>query len=112
MMYDGSGLSRKNLISPFATVTLLRYMARHKYFDSCFTLLPISGVDGTLRNRMRATTAEGSVHAKTGYVGQVRNLSGYVISADDEMFMFSILVNHYAIATPAINLLQDRICER
>jgi D-alanyl-D-alanine carboxypeptidase len=39
-------------------------------------------------------------------------LSGYARSTDDEMFLFSILLNHYTLPTPAINLLQDRICEQ
>jgi D-alanyl-D-alanine carboxypeptidase len=43
-------------------------------------------------------------------VGYARNLSGYVYSQDGERFIFSILVNNYTVPTPAINLLQDRIC--
>jgi D-alanyl-D-alanine carboxypeptidase/D-alanyl-D-alanine-endopeptidase (penicillin-binding protein 4) len=59
---------------------------------------------------MKDSPAEGKIRAKTGYVGHVRNLSGYVNAADGEKFLFSILVNNYLIPTPAINLLQDRIC--
>ena len=59
---------------------------------------------------MIETPAQGNVYAKTGYVGHVRNLSGYAKSKDGEMFIFSILVNNYLIPTSAINLLQDRIC--
>jgi len=67
-------------------------------------------VDGSLRRRMKDTAAQGKVQAKTGFVGHVRNLSGYAESADGEMFLFSILVNNYLVPTPSINLLQDRIC--
>jgi serine-type D-Ala-D-Ala carboxypeptidase/endopeptidase (penicillin-binding protein 4) len=109
-MQDGSGLARKNLISPYGTASLLRYMSNHRYADYFFDSLPIGGVDGTLRSRMKGMSAVGKVHAKTGYVGYARNLSGYVDSQDDERFIFSILVNNYTIPTPAINLLQDRIC--
>jgi len=109
-MQDGSGLARKNLISPFSTALLLKYMASHRYADYFFDSLPIGGVDGTLKYRMKGTSAIGKVHAKTGYVGYARNLSGYVDTHDGERFVFSVLVNNYTVPTPAINLLQDRIC--
>ena len=53
---EGSGLSRDNLTTPHATVTLLRYMSRHKCAQAYLEALPIAGVDGTLRNRMKGTT--------------------------------------------------------
>ena len=110
LMHDGSGLSRINLISPNSVGLLLRYMAKHKYFPYFYESLPIAGIDGTLRRRMNSSSAENNVRAKTGYVGHVRNLSGYVESEGGERFLFSILVNNYLHPTPAINLLQDRIC--
>jgi len=110
LMHDGSGLSRVNLISPNTVYLLLRYMCKSDNFLYLFDSLPIGGIDGTLRRRMVDTPAQGKVHAKTGYVGHVRNLSGYARSADNETFIFSILVNNYLIPTSAINLLQDRIC--
>lgn len=93
--YDGSGLSRHNLISASATVQLYTYMSRHKYFKAFYDTLPIAGVDGTLRNRMRGTSAAaGNVHAKTGTINQVATLSGYVTTAAGERLVFSILVNN------------------
>lgn len=107
---DGSGLSRKNMIAPVATVTLLRFMFRQPEFNAFYRSLPIAGVDGTLKNRMRGTAAEGNVHAKTGYVRHVRSLSGYVHDASDNPWVFSIMVNNYAVPTRYINNLQDKIC--
>jgi len=108
-MHDGSGLSRFNLISPFTVSLLLRYMSKQDYFSYFYDSLPIAGVDGTLRNRMTGSPAVGFVRAKTGYVGHVRCLSGYVESAEGENFLFSILVNNYLHPTPSVNILQDRI---
>jgi len=110
IMVDGSGLSRGNLLTPNAVSTLLRYMAHHPYFTYFYESLPVTGIDGTLSNRMKNTFAEKKVHAKTGFVGHVRNLSGYVCSRDDEYFLFSMLVNNYSVPTSLINLLQDKIC--
>jgi len=108
-MKDGSGLSRFNLISPHSVSLLLRYMSKHDYYPYFYDSLPIAGIDGTLKNRMKKSQAEGYLRAKTGTVGHVRNLSGYVESRSGEKFLFSFLVNNYLLPTPSINNLQDRI---
>jgi D-alanyl-D-alanine carboxypeptidase/D-alanyl-D-alanine-endopeptidase (penicillin-binding protein 4) len=68
---DGSGLSRNDLISANSTIQLLTFMSKHKYFSQFREALPIAGVDGTLRTRMRGTPAEGNVRAKTGSLSSV-----------------------------------------
>jgi PBP4 family serine-type D-alanyl-D-alanine carboxypeptidase len=108
---DGSGLSRRDLVSPETWVAILAYMWTSPRRDAFVNALPIAGVDGTLRSRMKGTAAEGKVHAKTGYVGKARNLSGYVTAKDGETYAFSLLMNHYNGETSAINEIQDNICE-
>ena len=112
LMYDGSGLSRLNMITPSHVVKLLRFMRKHAYGDYFCKSLPIAGVDGTIKNRMQQTAAEGNVRAKTGYVGHVRALSGYVTTADNEELAFSIIANNYSVPTSMANLIQDLVCER
>src|ERR1051325_9784292 len=73
---DGSGLSRNDLISAHTTVQLLTFMSKHKYFAQFRDALPIAGVDGTLRTRMRGTPAEGNLRANTGSLRSVASLSG------------------------------------
>src|SRR5581483_6748801 len=63
---EGSGLSRNNLTTANATVALLTFMARQRAANDFFAALPIAGVDGTLRRRMKDTPGEKNVHAKTG----------------------------------------------
>ena len=63
---EGSGLSRNNLATPNATVTLLRFMSRHKDAQVYLDALPTAGVDGTLAGRMTGTPAAGNARAKTG----------------------------------------------
>jgi D-alanyl-D-alanine carboxypeptidase/D-alanyl-D-alanine-endopeptidase (penicillin-binding protein 4) len=92
---DGSGLSRNDMIMADATVQLLVYMSKHKYFDQFREALPIAGVDGTLRTRMRGTPAEGNVRAKTGSLSSVASLSGYVTTAAGEHLVFSMMLNNY-----------------
>ena len=92
---DGSGLSRNDLISANTTVQLLTFMSKHKYFAQFRDALPIAGVDGTLRTRMKGTPAEGNLRAKTGSLSSVASLSGYVTTAAGEHLAFSMMLNNY-----------------
>lgn len=95
VLSDGSGLSRNDMISVESNVQLLTYMSRHKYATVWRDALPIAGVDGTLRNRMRGTVAENNLRAKTGSLASAISLSGYVTSAAGENLVFSIIVNNF-----------------
>lgn len=92
---EGSGLSRNNLTTPNATLKLLEYMSRHKCAAAYLAALPIAGVDGTLRNRMKGTPAAGNVRAKTGSLRWASSLSGYVTTAAGEHLAFSLMLNRY-----------------
>jgi D-alanyl-D-alanine carboxypeptidase/D-alanyl-D-alanine-endopeptidase (penicillin-binding protein 4) len=92
---EGSGLSRNNLTTPNATIALLEYMNHHKCADVYLNAMPIAGVDGTLRNRMKGTPAAGNVHAKTGTLRWANSLSGHVKTAAGERLVFSIMLNRY-----------------
>jgi serine-type D-Ala-D-Ala carboxypeptidase/endopeptidase (penicillin-binding protein 4) len=90
---EGSGLSRNNLTTPNATIALLQYMSRHKCAEVYLNSLPIAGVDGTLRGRMKGTAAAGNVRAKTGTLRWANSLSGHVATATGERLLFSIMLN-------------------
>ena len=96
---DGSGLSRNDMITANATVQLLTFMSKHRYFAQFRDALPIAGVDGTLRTRMRGTPAEGNLRAKTGSLSSVASLSGYVTTAAGEHLVFSMMLNNYPDAS-------------
>ena len=108
-MVDGSGLSRLNLVTPMHISVLLRAMRNDEAF---YQSLPVAGIDGTIKGRMKGTSAEGNVHAKTGYIGRARALSGYVSTEDGEELSFVLLVNNYIVPTAEANRIQDWICER
>jgi D-alanyl-D-alanine carboxypeptidase/D-alanyl-D-alanine-endopeptidase (penicillin-binding protein 4) len=92
---EGSGLSRDNLTTPNATVGLLEYMSRHRCGEIYKSSLPVAGVDGTLRNRMKGTAAAGNVRAKTGTLRWANSLAGYVTSAAGDRLAFCIMLNRY-----------------
>jgi D-alanyl-D-alanine carboxypeptidase/D-alanyl-D-alanine-endopeptidase (penicillin-binding protein 4) len=97
---EGSGLSRNNLTTPDATVRLLEFMSRHRWAEAYRDALPIAGVDGTLRSRMKDTPAAGNVRAKTGTLRWANSLSGYVTTAAGERLAFSIMLNRYSNPDP------------
>ena len=92
---EGSGLSRNNLTTPNATIALLQFMSHHKCAEAYLNALPIAGVDGTLRNRMKGTAAANNVRAKTGTLRWANSLSGHVTTAAGERLLFSIMLNRY-----------------
>ena len=96
---DGSGLSRSDMIMADATVQLLTFMTKHRYFAQFRDALPIAGVDGTLRNRMKGTPAERNLRAKTGTLSSVASLGGYVTTAGGERLVFSMMLNNYPDAS-------------
>jgi D-alanyl-D-alanine carboxypeptidase/D-alanyl-D-alanine-endopeptidase (penicillin-binding protein 4) len=109
---DGSGLSRYDYISPRTVVRILDAMRRSPHFAVYYDALPIAGVDGTIRNRMKGTPAEGNVHAKTGSVALARSLSGYVTTADHHMLIFSFLANNWTVPVSSVERVQDAIAAR
>ncbi|MCX6358944.1 MAG: D-alanyl-D-alanine carboxypeptidase/D-alanyl-D-alanine-endopeptidase [Armatimonadetes bacterium] len=108
-MFDGSGLSRQDLVTPRAIVTLLGHMRAAPAASAFVDSLPIAGVDGSLRNRMKGTPAQANCHAKTGYVMHASSLSGYVNAADGEPLVFSILMNHHNARNAQAMAVQDEI---
>ncbi|HEV2691699.1 MAG TPA: D-alanyl-D-alanine carboxypeptidase/D-alanyl-D-alanine-endopeptidase [Verrucomicrobiae bacterium] len=92
---EGSGLSRNNLTTANASVALLQFMFRGKESEDYQAALPIAGVDGTLRRRMKNTAAYENVHAKTGTLHWVNSLSGFVTTAAGEKLVFSLMLNRY-----------------
>ncbi len=95
VLEEGAGLSRKNLVTPDAIVQLLVHMDRQPEAAAFRSLLPVAGVDGTLRQRLAGGAAQGNLRAKTGTLRNTHALSGYVTSAGGERLAFAILRNNY-----------------
>jgi D-alanyl-D-alanine carboxypeptidase/D-alanyl-D-alanine-endopeptidase (penicillin-binding protein 4) len=91
---DGSGLSRHDLVTPRAIVTLLKYAQGQTWFAPYYASLPVAGIDGSLQERMKGTVAAGRIHAKTGSVEHVRTLSGFAETPSGRRLIFSFLSNN------------------
>ena len=110
-LVDGSGLSRKNLVTPAMTMKLLRYMALHpdtSIRESFLNSLAVGGKDGTLEYRFTGNAAGfGRVRAKTGSLGNVSSLAGYVTLEDGSMLAFVIFANHFQGRHSPIHTIQE-----
>jgi serine-type D-Ala-D-Ala carboxypeptidase/endopeptidase (penicillin-binding protein 4) len=95
VFYDGSGLSRENLVTPDAVVRLLTYASHQPWGVLYEDTLPVAGIDGSLSERFKLGQAQGRVHAKTGSLGHVNALSGYATTVKGEKVVFSIMVNNH-----------------
>ena len=94
---DGSGLSRGNAVSPRTIGRLLVRAEREPWFDALYGSLPLAGVSGTLKKRMRGTAAAGRCRAKTGTLIGVSALAGYCRSRSGHRIAFAILMNRVSI---------------
>lgn len=90
---DGSGLSRKNRVSPAALVAVLQYMHGRSDAKAFRESLAVWGRSGTLSKRSNKSVLAGRVFAKTGYIRGVRSLSGYIQTKRGNWIGFSILMN-------------------
>jgi D-alanyl-D-alanine carboxypeptidase/D-alanyl-D-alanine-endopeptidase (penicillin-binding protein 4) len=99
---DGSGLSPENLVSPWAFTQLLRAIRNHPHYPAFAAGLPVAGGVGSLRTRFAGTPLAGRVRAKTGSIGQVNTLSGYIDRPDGTWLTFSVQVNHHTATNKAV----------
>lgn len=107
---DGSGLSLYNYTTPRILVSVLRYAyLRNNIYLHLYPALPVAGIDGTLRQRMRRGPALNNVHAKTGTVTGVSTLAGYLTSAEGHLLCFAIM-NQGIVHTANAHRFQDRVC--
>lgn len=112
-MADGSGLSRKNYVSPRAMTRLLTHMwsdapsdRSRAFYDS----LPMGGREGTLEYRYGGgAAATGEVRAKTGTLTGASALSGYVNTTNGTPVAFVIFCNHHLAETEEVRAAQDAI---
>ena len=107
---DGSGVSRYNLVTASALTNLLTYMFNNfAMMPEYLASLPIAGVDGTLKRRMKDMSARGILRAKTGTMRGVSTLAGYTMTADGEILAFAVLMSNFKGSANLRRRLQDKI---
>jgi D-alanyl-D-alanine carboxypeptidase/D-alanyl-D-alanine-endopeptidase (penicillin-binding protein 4) len=90
---DGSGLSEADSLTPRAMVQLLSLAQQASWRSVFHASLPVAGESELLERRMRATPAQGNLHAKTGTTNTVIALAGYVTAQNGEVLAFDFMYN-------------------
>lgn len=107
---DGSGLSRYNLFTPAAFVSILDSMRISFGMERLKEIFP-TGDSGTLKHYY--VSDNGNIYAKTGSMSGVMALSGYLYAPNNRLLIFSVMINNYngkaVVARRAIERFLKRI---
>jgi D-alanyl-D-alanine carboxypeptidase/D-alanyl-D-alanine-endopeptidase (penicillin-binding protein 4) len=110
--YDGSGLSRENLVTPHAIVQLLRYSSVQPWGADYKSTLHIAGLDGTLSERLNTPPhPQNRIAAKTGSLNGVKALSGYATTNSGQSIAFSILSNNFNLPSKRVTDTIDELVQ-
>jgi D-alanyl-D-alanine carboxypeptidase/D-alanyl-D-alanine-endopeptidase (penicillin-binding protein 4) len=109
VLFDGSGLSGHDLVTPRATAKLLAYATTQPWFAPWKAALPVGGEDGSLAGRFAKPPLKDHVFAKTGSLGESRALSGYLDCASGKTVIFSVMVDNHAPGAGTDRDVMDRI---
>lgn len=111
-LFDGSGLSPYNRITPLSTVRFLTWSAAQPWGEAFQAALPVGGQTGSLSRRFRGTPLDGRIFAKTGTVQGVNALSGYMLAASGKTLVFSVIANDRPVdADPVVPLIDAMLLE-
>ena len=113
---NGSGLSRTERLAPRLLAEVLRVMNKSEWAPEFISSLPIVGIDGTMRNRLKESSATGRARVKTGTLRDVVALAGYVRNADGELCIVVALINHplanHKTARPVVDALIEWLSQQ
>ena len=93
VMENGSGLSRQARISAGDMVALLARAAGSPTAPWFEASLPVVGIDGTMKTRLRMDPVAGQAQIKTGTLQNVRAIAGYVTAASGRRYALSLMIN-------------------
>lgn len=108
---DGCGLSNYDYLSPALLVDFLKFAySQTDIFRKLYKALPVAGVDGTLKNRMKTGRAFKNVHAKTGSYTAINSLAGYLKTGNGHQIAFAIM-NQNVLPAAKAREFQNKVCE-
>ena len=106
---NGSGLSRSERISPRQLAMMLQAAYAGRWAPELLMSLPVAGVDGSMRKRLKTSPAAGWARLKTGSINGVVALAGYVPDPQGRWWALAAMLNHEQAAAgrPALDALVD-----
>jgi D-alanyl-D-alanine carboxypeptidase/D-alanyl-D-alanine-endopeptidase (penicillin-binding protein 4) len=106
---NGSGLSREERITALGMAQMLDVAWHSPFMPEFAASLPLSAVDGTLRNRFRAAGMQGRLRLKTGRIDDVSGLAGFVNAASGKTYIVVILINHPGAQNGSADIVQTEL---
>jgi D-alanyl-D-alanine carboxypeptidase/D-alanyl-D-alanine-endopeptidase (penicillin-binding protein 4) len=94
VLENGAGLSDLERISARELGKILIHGWRSAWMPELLASLPVVGLDGTMRNRLKQGSASGQAHIKTGTLHNVRSIAGYVRGQSGKMYVVVSMINH------------------
>lgn len=94
VLENGAGLSRMERISARHLAQLLQSVAQGPLGAEFAASLPILGVDGSVKKRLKESPSAGQAHLKTGTLEGVKTLAGYVRARSGREWIVVFLINH------------------
>ncbi|WP_304344071.1 D-alanyl-D-alanine carboxypeptidase/D-alanyl-D-alanine-endopeptidase [Chryseobacterium koreense] len=108
--FDGSGLSRSNMVTPMSQVKFLTNLMNEQYFNTYLESLPIAGQTGTLKKSF-VGAGNGQIFAKTGTLNKVKTLAGYMKTNNGKTLVFSLLINNYAGSVDQVKARMEQLLD-
>jgi len=110
-IYDGSGLSRYDGVTPMTVVEILKYMKKSDNFLSFYNSLAEPRKGGTFEKFQEETVLVGNLHGKSGTLTGVKSYGGYMYNVDGDLMAFSIIINHHGMSGSGISKKLEKLME-
>lgn len=111
-LYDGSGLSRSDCVTPKMMAKLLSYNTKQKMFSAFYNSLGIAGDTTDISFYTRygiGTPIQNNARIKSGFINLVRSHSGYLKAKSGRLISFSLITNNYNTSLRNIDELHKQI---
>ncbi|MBN3868397.1 D-alanyl-D-alanine carboxypeptidase/D-alanyl-D-alanine endopeptidase [Gluconobacter kondonii] len=106
-LYDGSGMSPYNRVTPQSVIQLLRIADLQPWGADWRDDLPLAAQDGTLAHRFIGTPVADHLHAKTGTLAATHSLSGYLRTMHGQTLLIAIFANDIPDDLPDATKIMD-----
>jgi D-alanyl-D-alanine carboxypeptidase/D-alanyl-D-alanine-endopeptidase (penicillin-binding protein 4) len=116
LLDNGSGLSRTERIRPDQLAAVLKAGASSRWAPEFVSTLPIVGIDGAMRNRLKDSAATARARIKTGTLRNVSAVAGYVDDSKGRTHIVVAMINHdkavRKVARPILDTLLDWVARQ
>ncbi len=106
-LYDGSGMSPYNRVTPQTVIQLLLLADQQPWGAEWRDDLPLAASDGTLAHRFIGTAVAGHLHAKTGTLAATHSLSGYLQTVRGQTLLIAVFTNDVPDSLPHPTKIMD-----